>query len=88
MFDTTRAACRNTSPNLFFAPSKDATTTKARARVAHAKAICAQCPIRSECLEWAIEHRERNGIWGGLTEGERESLERRRTADRHLAVVK
>lgn len=33
--------------------------------------ICNRCPFRAECLTWAIDHRERYGIWGGLTPGER-----------------
>lgn len=36
-----------------------------------AKAICAQCPVRAQCLEWAMESGERFGVWGGLSERER-----------------
>ncbi len=39
-----------------------------------AKAVCAQCPVRMECLEWAIDTRQPHGVWGGLDEHERERL--------------
>ena len=32
-----------------------------------AKAICATCPVREECLEYALETRPGDGVWGGLT---------------------
>jgi len=34
--------------------------------VSNAKNICVQCPIRFDCLMWALEHREAWGIWAGL----------------------
>jgi hypothetical protein len=36
-----------------------------------AKALCAECPIRQQCLEYAVEANEEWGIWGGLTPRER-----------------
>ena len=36
-----------------------------------AKQVCARCEVREQCLQWAIEHDERFGIWGGLSERER-----------------
>jgi WhiB family redox-sensing transcriptional regulator len=33
-----------------------------------AKNMCFTCPVRSECLQWALEHRQINGIWGGKDE--------------------
>lgn len=35
-----------------------------------AKNLCFSCPVRSECLQWALEHRQIWGIWGGKDEGE------------------
>ncbi len=42
-----------------------------------AKRICAGCAVTAECLDAAIERRETHGIWGGLNEIERRSLQRR-----------
>lgn len=39
-----------------------------------AKGICADCPVRRQCLQHAIDHDERFGIWGGLSERERRRL--------------
>lgn len=63
------AACRGMEPALFF-PTVEA-------EVAEALAVCRVCPVRQECLEWALSTRERHGIWGGTTEQERRRLMRR-----------
>ena len=69
-------ACRGLShadaDRLFFPARGDST--------AEAKAICARCPVRNECLEYALEHHEKFGIWGGLSERERRRLRRQRMA--------
>jgi hypothetical protein len=41
-----------------------------------AKKACSMCPVREECLTWAL-HRERHGIWGGTSEKERQVIRRR-----------
>jgi WhiB family redox-sensing transcriptional regulator len=41
-----------------------------------AKSVCNSCIHKTECKQWGLEH-ERFGIWGGLTEGEREPIRRR-----------
>jgi WhiB family redox-sensing transcriptional regulator len=43
-----------------------------------AKAICGLCPVRQPCLEHALVNREREGVWGGLTDRERRRLIRQR----------
>lgn len=40
--------------------------------------VCAGCPVRQECLDWALEHAEREGLWGGATPTERLQMRRRR----------
>lgn len=42
------------------------------------KAVCAACPVRDECLDYALERRQDDGIWGGMTPKERYNLRRRR----------
>ena len=64
-----RALCAQTDPEAFF-PEKGGSTREA-------KKVCAQCEVRAECLQYALEHDERFGIWGGLSERERRKLKRR-----------
>lgn len=62
--------CSQTDPEAFF-PEKGGSTREA-------KKICHGCPVRSKCLDYAIETGERFGIWGGVSERERRKLERAR----------
>jgi WhiB family redox-sensing transcriptional regulator len=64
-----RALCAQTDPEAFF-PEKGGSTREA-------KKVCTQCEVRAECLEYALAHDERFGIWGGLSERERRKLKRR-----------
>ena len=70
------AACRFADPDLFF-PISD--SGPAREQMAEAKAICATCRVRRECLAFALRTGQVHGIWGGTTEDERAAA-RRRTA--------
>jgi WhiB family redox-sensing transcriptional regulator len=45
-----------------------------------AKRICAKCPVREECLEWALQNQERFGVWGGKSERERRAMTPREAA--------
>ena len=76
-----RAACRGEDSGLFFPPGELENKDQRLARERKAKGICAICPVRIECLEYAVRIREPHGIWGGLTELERRLLIRER--DRH-----
>jgi WhiB family redox-sensing transcriptional regulator len=58
--------CAQTDPEVFF-PEKGGS-------VREAKAVCAGCPVRTPCLEYALAHDERFGVWGGLSERERRRL--------------
>ena len=42
----------------------------------YAKAICHRCPVETECLQWALDHDEQHGVWGGKSEKERRELKR------------
>jgi WhiB family redox-sensing transcriptional regulator len=66
-------ACRGEDPNLFFHPEGERGAAR-EAREVAAKAICAQCPVMRECAEHALAVREPYGVWGGLSEDERERL--------------
>lgn len=63
-----RALCAQTDPEAFF-PEKGGSTREA-------KRICSGCDVRAECLDYALAHDERFGIWGGLSERERRRLRR------------
>ena len=60
--------CAQTDPEAFF-PEKGGSTREARA-------VCGACPVAAECLEYALAHDERFGIWGGTSERERQRLRR------------
>ena len=64
-----RALCAQTDPEAFF-PEQGGSTREARE-------ICHRCEVRAECLESALGHDERFGVWGGLSEDERRALKRR-----------
>ncbi len=72
------AACRGVDAGYFFAPNYFEKRSEKNAREAVAKAICARCPVREDCLEYALEVREAHGTWGGLNEMERRALLRER----------
>lgn len=61
-----QAACAGVSGDEFF-PERGAS-------VANAKALCAACPVRFECLDYALRWRIPHGIWGGLSTRERQRL--------------
>jgi WhiB family redox-sensing transcriptional regulator len=68
------SACLTADPALFY-PTKTGRSS-ANSDVADAKAICRRCPVREECLEYALRHREKFGIWGGMSERERRSYQK------------
>jgi len=72
------AACRGEDSSLFFAPNYFEKRGEKEGREAKAKALCVRCPVREECLEYALQIGESHGIWGGLNELERRQLLRER----------
>ena len=69
-----RAACKGPQSAAFFPPAQTERKEEREAREEWAKSICAVCPVRLPCLDYAIEIREPHGIWGGLNEVERKQL--------------
>jgi WhiB family redox-sensing transcriptional regulator len=73
------AACRHEDPDLFFPIG---TTGPALVQTEVAKAVCRRCPVREECLQWALDTGQGIGVWGGTSETERRRLARRARARR------
>ncbi len=63
------ALCSQTDPDAFY-PEKGASPRTA-------KRICGLCDVKAECLDYALSHNERFGIWGGLSERERRRMQHR-----------
>ncbi|MCX5205544.1 WhiB family transcriptional regulator [Streptomyces sp. NBC_00237] len=72
---TQDAACTEVDPELFFPVSA---LGPGAAQTQRAKEVCARCPVRAQCLGWALETRQRAGVWGGTDEKERATMLRRR----------
>jgi WhiB family redox-sensing transcriptional regulator len=58
-----RANCIGTDPEVFF--------PKIGKRSEEAQEVCSHCPVTAQCLEYAIAHNDRYGVWGGLSEADR-----------------
>lgn len=69
-------ACRKVDPTLFFHPQNERGSARI-SRDRSAKAVCARCAVRLECADYAIRAREPYGVWGGLSEEDRERIYRR-----------
>ena len=74
--------CKDTDPELFFPVG---TTGQALLQIDRAKQVCDECPVKIECLDFAIETNQDSGIWGGTSEDERRDI-RRRIAARNKAL--
>jgi WhiB family redox-sensing transcriptional regulator len=64
------SACRGLDPAIFY-PATDE-------EAGPAKAVCGVCSVRETCLEFALQGREKEGVWGGATERERRRIIRQR----------
>ena len=73
-----RALCRGPQAEMFFPPTHAERKEEKLQREDRAMEICRTCPVRPDCLEYAIRIREPHGIWGGLNEVERKQLADRR----------
>jgi WhiB family redox-sensing transcriptional regulator len=75
-----KAACHGLDPTIFYPPADD------DAEAEPAKAVCAACPVRHDCLEYALGFREKEGVWGGATERERRRIIRQRRRAAYAAA--
>lgn len=73
------AACRDADPDLFF-PEQGKSDRSA-------KAICAICPVRRVCLEYALDNNEAWGIWGGTNGRERRRMRSERARAERLRRI-
>jgi WhiB family transcriptional regulator, redox-sensing transcriptional regulator len=67
-----QAACQGADTDAFYPEAGGLTETAER--------LCESCPVMAECLDWALDHSEVWGTWGGLSERERRQLRRQRVA--------
>lgn len=68
--DWTEALCRGEEPDWWFVDEYK----ELRRVTAAAIEKCNECPIRGECLEYALENDMKFGVWGGLTSKQRSIL--------------
>ncbi len=73
-----KARCLEVDPEIFF-PERGGSSKAARA-------VCNNCEVRSQCLEYALNNKEQFGIWGGTSERERRRLRKERALRRLRAV--
>ncbi|WP_331743021.1 WhiB family transcriptional regulator (plasmid) [Streptomyces sp. NBC_00868] len=77
------AVCGAEDPELFFPIG---TTGPALLQIHEAKAVCCRCPVMEQCLQWALESGQDEGVWGGLSEDERRAMKRRAARNRLQAT--
>jgi WhiB family transcriptional regulator, redox-sensing transcriptional regulator len=65
------AACIGEDPEVFFPEGRERPVWE---DIERAKAICRTCPVVDACRDWAVAMRIESGIWGGLTEAERQRV--------------
>jgi len=65
-----RGACRGLPTEVFFPPERDLGRPPTPWSPKPAQAVCAGCPVVEECRAWALASRQKDGVWGGLSEEE------------------
>jgi len=73
-----QALCRRVDPEWFFPPRGGS--------LREARQVCGRCPVRAECLRYALDYSIRHGLWGGLSERERGPLRRAVATQRRAAA--
>jgi WhiB family redox-sensing transcriptional regulator len=66
-------ACTSADTEMFFHPDGERGPSRSGRETA-AKAVCATCPVLARCRTHALEAREPYGVWGGLSEADREQI--------------
>lgn len=78
-------ACRGADADLFFHPEGERGPSRV-ARELAAKALCARCPVLQQCAAHALAAREPYGVWGGLSESDREDIYARSGRGRRIVL--
>lgn len=68
-----KAECNGADPEIFFPDLEFDTAEARRAKTKAAREYCRACPVRQECLDWALDNRVTDGIYGGQTYGQRKA---------------
>ena len=79
-----RAACLDENPELFFPIGN---SDPAFHQIEEAKAVCRRCEVADICLRWAMEFRQDDGVWGGLSVEERYSPKRHKARARRSSEL-
>ena len=79
-----RGACQHSDPELFFPVAAHGPALR---QLARAKEVCARCPVRVQCLEYALQSGQSFGVWGGASEEERRLMRRRQLRRRRAAAL-
>jgi WhiB family redox-sensing transcriptional regulator len=72
--DLPDALCRSVDPELFFPE------VGVMWMAADAKKVCRRCEVQAVCLQWALDHDEEFGVWGGMTRNQRVAEQKKRAA--------
>lgn len=68
-----RAACRGMNSSVFFSPPGEKGRAR-RTREERARRICGSCEVIEACAAMALDYKERYGVWGGMSAGERQGI--------------
>ncbi|WP_234809173.1 WhiB family transcriptional regulator [Mycobacteroides saopaulense] len=79
-----RGACRIANRDLFY-PADDERPTERRRREQRAREVCRGCVVATQCLAYALETEDSHGIWGGMTEAERQRFRLLLAARKHVS---
>ena len=80
------SACREADPDLFFHPEGERGPSRVNRETA-AKKVCADCPVLRQCRAHALAVREPYGVWGGLSEEDREAMYATGTGPRRVTFA-
>lgn len=81
------AACAGLPTELFFVDDDTEKGGAALRKIRTAKAICATCPVTTECLEMALATNSDHGVFGGTTPRERMTLSARKPGGQRKAAA-